>query len=754
MVKAQHPCSGRSSAHFCLVVIMMRYLLYRLFRHSGALFLTLIGLSLISAGIAFGAATYYIAADGSDTNDGLSSATPWRTIDKINSLGKSLADNSSFLFRRGDVFRGEIRLAESTVNATLAAYGTGENPVISGSVAITGWRPYNGNIYVADVSSLIPPTEKIEQLFVNNQRVLLARYPNVGQALPDPNEGWLEVATSSNKSSFQDPVLGGYNKPNTYWVGGNVRIRTFSWLFETRTVTASTNAGSITLNSDLTQTLAAFIQPGWGYYLDNIFGELDHENEWYFDATTRKVYLYAPDGADPNTLLIEGAIHDVGCSLIWHYHGTKIEDLTFRHQNVDGVNINQSDRVEIRRCRFENIGHTGINMAWNSLDLTVDNNQFSDILEFGIKFIATTDGGGWNPGTSRLNNNFIGNTAIVAGYGGSGVAVACGIRTYGVRGLTISGNRIENTGYVGIHLEGGGHLVEHNQISRALLTLDDGGGIFVNSPDNIIRGNIVTDTWGNRGPSSGTHNGGNFDNNQMGMGIFFQPDLAGNVVENNTFANNRSHGIYPDRARNTFVRNNVCYNNGSGAYQGSQLYLTGSNGVTHNIALSGNVLASNTLSQLVMRTDTSYAIGSYDNAVLCNPYKAASIRNGSSELTLPQWQASEAARDSNAIGCPPLTEPQSHILINRGDTPKTFALGFGSFYDATGLETGAEVVVPAYFSQIIFQSQAQFYSLTTLITILQVLAGQDGPALELLDIDGNGVVGLADALRLYAQLGQ
>ena len=240
----------------------------------------------------------------------------------------------------------------------------------------------------------------------------------------------------------------------------------------------------------------------------------------------------------------------------------------------------------------------------------------------------------------------------------------------------------------------------------------------------------------------------------MGMGIFFQPDLAGNAVENNTFANNRSHGIYPDRARNTFIRENVCYNNGSGAYQGSQLYLTGSNGVTHNIALSGIVFVSNIASQLVMRTDTSYALGSYDNAVLCNPYKGASIRNGSSELTLPQWQASGAARDSNAVGCPPLTEPQSHLLINRSDTPKTFALGSGSFYDATGLEIDAEVVVPAYSSQIIFQNLGQFYSLTTIITILQVLAGQDGPTLELLDIDGNGVVGLADALRLYAQLGQ
>jgi hypothetical protein len=48
----------------------------------------------------------------------------------------------------------------------------------------------------------------------------------------------------------------------------------------------------------------------------------------------------------------------------------------------------------------------------------------------------------------------------------------------------------------------------------------------------------------------------------------------------------------------------------------------------------------------------------------------------------------------------------------------------------------------------------QLFIRGSLIAILQVLTGQDGPALELLDIDGNGVVGLADALQLYMQLGQ
>lgn len=698
------------------------------------------------------AATYYIAADGSDANDGLSSGAPWQTIDRVNSLNRSAATGSTFLFRRGDVFRGTIHLAGETQDATLAAYGEGERPVISGSIEIAGWTLHGGSVYVADVSESLGVGETIRHLFVNNRRMLLARYPNVETVLPDPDEGWLEVGTGSSKRQFTDPVLGAYGKPAGYWVGGTIRIRTFSWLFETREIVSSTAGGTITMDRDLTETLAATIQPGWGYYIDNVLGELDHEGEWYFDAATGRVYLYAPGGVHPDTLLVEGSVRELGCDLLWHYHGTVIDGLTFRHQQVDGVNINQSDRVTVRNCRFENIGQVGVNMAWNSTDLVVENNEFEGILDFGFKFIATTGNGGWDPGQSFFRHNVLRNTAVIAGYGGDGVAHACAVRTYGVRGLSIVGNVIENTGYVGIHLEGGDHLVENNIIRRSLLTLDDGGGIFVNSPGNTIRGNIVTDTWGNRGPSSGTHNGGDFDDNQMGMGIFFQPNLSGNTVTGNTFANNRSHGIYPHYASNTVISNNTCYDNGSGAYQGAQLYLAGANGSSYHNTAQGNILVATAADQLAMRTNTAFAFGSYDNDVLCNPVSQASIRNGSSVLTLPQWQASGTGRDPNASACPPGASPVTRIIINDSGTPRQVPLGSAPLFDGAGGQLGDAVTIAPYGSVVVFQEGTLFYSLEKVIAILQVLTGGAGPGLELLDMDGDHRVGPADAISVLQVL--
>lgn len=701
---------------------------------------------LLSHPVRLPAATYYLDADGSDSADGLSAETPWRTIGKINSLRSSETAGSTFLLKRGDVFSGEIRLAGYTDNVKFAAYGEGEKPIVSGSVVITGWSKYSGNIYAADISGVIGVDQSISQLFINNRRVLLARYPNVENLVPDPDEGWLEVDSSSNKRTFTDPFLGAYKTADKNWVGGNVRIRSFSWLFETRKITSVNGGGTVVMDSDLTETLASYIQRGWGYYIDNILDELDHENEYYFDDSTRTIYLYAPGGVDPNSVLVEGSIYSRGCWFDWHYSKMTVEDLTFRHQQDDGIYIENCPGVSISNCRFDNIGHVGVNAAWRATDLVVENCQFSDILEFGIKVISDQPAG-----NNLIQGNTVRNTGVIAGYGGSGVARACGIRTWGVTGLHISKNIIEDTGYAGIHLEGGGHLVSNNVIRRSMLTLDDGGGLFINSPDNTIRGNIVTDTWGNRGPSSGEHNGSSFDNNQMGMGIFFQPSLSGNIVENNTFANNSSQGIYPDRARNTNIISNISYNNGSGAYQGAQLYLRGSGGTAHNIQMTGNILVGTRGDQYSMRTDSSYNIGSYDNDVHCNLETAAAIRDGSLTLTLEQWQASGINRDSDATECPQMTSGVSRILINSTDTAADFLLG-DIFFDHKGNVLGPSANVSPYSSVIVFQEQSSFYSVGKLILILQLLAGDVGPAPAILDINQDSAVTLADALVLFNRL--
>jgi hypothetical protein len=156
--------------------------------------------------------------------------------------------------------------------------------------------------------------------------------------------------------------------------------------------------------------------------------------------------------------------------------------------------------------------------------------------------------------------------------------------------------------------------------------------------------------------------------------------------------------------------------------------------------------------QLAMRTSTAYAFGTYDNDVLCNRVDEASIRNGSAVLTLPQWQASGAGRDPNASACPPGASPVTRIIINDSGAPRQVILGAAPLFNAFGELLGNSVTIAPYGALVVFQDSALFYSLEKAIAILQILTGGAGPGLELLDMDGDRRVGLADAVLLLQVL--
>ena len=71
---------------------------------------------------------YYISENGSDSNDGLSPETAWKTISKLS--GAVLSSGDGVLFERGYIYRGKFT-AKSGV--TYSAYGVGDKPKIYGS---------------------------------------------------------------------------------------------------------------------------------------------------------------------------------------------------------------------------------------------------------------------------------------------------------------------------------------------------------------------------------------------------------------------------------------------------------------------------------------------------------------------------------------------------------------------------------------------------------------------------------------------
>jgi len=75
---------------------------------------------------AFSGSTRYISTtDGNDSNDGLSTGSPWATIQKVQD---NLAADTRYLFKRGDVYTANSTWTWDEDNVTLGAYGTGARP--------------------------------------------------------------------------------------------------------------------------------------------------------------------------------------------------------------------------------------------------------------------------------------------------------------------------------------------------------------------------------------------------------------------------------------------------------------------------------------------------------------------------------------------------------------------------------------------------------------------------------------------------
>ena len=107
---------------------------------------------------------YVDATGGSDSNNGNSPATPWKTVAKVTSYAssKGFAAGSQILFKRGEVWRELIDLTSgvsgtSSHPVVFGAYGSGAAPALTNGINLANasyWSAYSGKVYRADAVSI------------------------------------------------------------------------------------------------------------------------------------------------------------------------------------------------------------------------------------------------------------------------------------------------------------------------------------------------------------------------------------------------------------------------------------------------------------------------------------------------------------------------------------------------------------------------------------------------------------------------
>ena len=153
---------------------------------------------------------YYLSSStGNDNNNG-SQNQPWKTLSKISNT--TLGPGDTVYFKKGDTFRGHYVVNGSGTEQspiTFTAYGTGNQPVISGSDHDDGGGDYREAILVENEDNMI-----FEDLEIQNHRT--TSRSNVGDLVSFGIQVISSSAGTKNNFTFRDMTF--KNVYGLYWV--------------------------------------------------------------------------------------------------------------------------------------------------------------------------------------------------------------------------------------------------------------------------------------------------------------------------------------------------------------------------------------------------------------------------------------------------------------------------------------------------------------------------------------------------------
>lgn len=574
--------------------------------------------------------SYYFSSTGDDSRtstEAQSQLTPWKSIQKLNSIFSILKPGDSILFKRGDVFYGSIDIGlsgTSTAPVVFSGYGIGEKPVITGFSSLSGWKTAGNNAMVWE-ASLPTPASSVNLVAIDGQSKPMGRYPNFS----DPNKGYLPIKLFMGSTQISDNAL----STGANWTNGEVVIRKNRWEVERGVITQHSGT-TITYNTPTN------FEPSenFGFFIQNHPRTLDQKGEWYFDRSANKLLLYF-GATNPSTSVVKVAtINNV--IVLQGRSNIVFENLSFQGANDRMFLIQHASNVSIKDCSILFSGFDAI-YSENLTDVTLQNTTIEN--SNNGAFIC------YNCRNTNVTNNNIKNIGV-----NPGMAKPQGLYTaISVNGTnhTIAYNNIDSVGYVAIDFMGDSVLIKNNFINRFGFVKDDGGGIYTYNGFTPLRtftnrsvvGNIVLNGIG---AGAGTNSPG-----YAPMHGIYLDDKTGQVeIKDNTVANCGLGGIYIHNAFDLAIQNNTLYNNEK------QLILTSdeySGGVLiRNVVAKNNVLFSKAPNQYVAysvsdKNDLNQ-MGVFDRNYYCRPadenflfYTSYQENNTriSSEKSFPQWQS-------------------------------------------------------------------------------------------------------------------
>jgi len=537
-------------------------------------FKPLFWLFLVITTVGFCDTAFYVSVTGSDRNDG-SLAAPFASLEKA----RDAVRQSHTFGERVTVYlrEGTYRLSHPLVlgpedsgapgSPVIWSAYNGEKPVISGGEQLQpAWEKTSSEILRASIGAGF----NFRQLYVNGQKAVRARTPNVGS--------FFQFETDKQSDGFnirpdiltEDFDLSGVEiAAKCKWMHKRLQIDSVYAAGEYQRAVIDAAQWDLILNGP--QGVRKY--KGEDYWLENSLTFLDQPGEWFYDSKSGTLY-YLPraDERSMSTKIIiptqqtlislEGSLNDPVTDIDFkgltfrhtgwadpNLHGfvdvqantllpqkeNEKKDPQYRHQQQKvripaALQIHSGSRLRVENCTFENLGGTGLTFNYGGQNNRIVSNRFSDIaasaIEVGNDAYRPEDPAMW-PRRYLVFNNLI--QGIGTEYFGS-----LGIKVFYADHALISHNTIRDIPYSGIDagwgwfdnetvLQARNIRIEHNRVENYLNELIDGAGIYSANPvfGSVICENYIKDMKSVRGADPAIYNDG--------CGAYWQ--IESNVVE-------------------------------------------------------------------------------------------------------------------------------------------------------------------------------------------------------------------------------
>ena len=309
----------------------------------------------------------YVSPLGSNSNSG-TKQLPMQTIDKALEHAKKIRKKSTENIVI-NVLEGNYHLSSTLLinhelnNVSLVGEGIDKTYIKGSKIINTDWQPYDKNIWVTKINETI----EFNQLFINGEQQILARYPNY-----DENGGeWQGHA----EDAFSKERIATWNNP----VGGFVHVmhkgRWGGFHYE---ISGINEDGELELIGGHQNNRPSAMHPELRM-VENIFEELNSENEWYYDKDSKQLFLWKNSAIDLNTATIEVSVlkHllELKGSEIKPVKNIKIEGISFQNTKRTfmekyhpllrsdwtiyrggALHIDGAENSSIANCEFTNLG--------------------------------------------------------------------------------------------------------------------------------------------------------------------------------------------------------------------------------------------------------------------------------------------------------------------------------------------------------------------------------------------------------------